>query len=123
MNGSYDTNGIINETSYQNEITRLGGSATIKETGAITKVDGYTFLVNLNTGEIEQIAEQPENTPEYWQATTKEDSEWYNYIDLTSNATVEVNSPKLKGNMTLIKYVGETQEGSKWANAMTTITF
>ena len=129
INGSYDATGSINESNFETEVTRLGGSSTIEGTEANVQIDGYGFLVDLTTGKIEigesegditGPVEQPENTPEYWEATRKTDSEWYSYVDLTSNTKVKVNKPQLKGNMTSIKYTGEAQEGSKWANAMTT---
>lgn len=49
----------------------------------------------------------------YWKIITKEDLGWYNYGD------AKVNEPKLAGEMTPIKYVGENQTGNKWANATT----
>jgi type II secretory pathway pseudopilin PulG len=63
INGSYDTTGTINEGSYQTEITHLGGSSTIDGTTATTEIDGYTFLVDLSTGEIEQVQTGPVEQP------------------------------------------------------------
>ena len=122
LTGSYDTTGKINESNFETEVTRQGGTSTINAGEATVQMDGYTFWVDLGTGEIEMIVlvEQPENTPEYWEATRKTDSEWYGYVDIASNTKVKANKPQLKGSMTPIKYTGEEQTGSKWANAMTT---
>ncbi len=51
--------------------------------------------------------------PEGWKITTKDDEEWYNY------GNSKINAPKLAGEMTPIKYIGENQTGNKWANATT----
>ena len=122
ITGSYDTTGNINESNFETEVTRQGGTSTINAGKATVQIDGYTFWVDLGTGEMEMIVsvEQPENTPEYWEATGKTDRNWYSYMDIASNTKVKANTPQLKGNMTPIKYTGENQEGSKWANAMTT---
>ena len=123
LTGSYDTAGKINESNFETEVTRQGGTSTINTVEATVQMDGYSFWVDLGTGEIEMIetgpVEQPENTPDYWEATRRTDSEWYSYVDIASNTKARVKAPRLKGNMTPIKYTGENQEGSKWANAMT----
>ena len=56
-----------------------------------------------------------------WVETTKTDNDWYEYKDVSKEESDEaqVNTPKLKGDMTPIKFTGEEQEGSKWANTIT----
>lgn len=121
--GSYDATGNIQSSNFGAEINHMGGTSTINGTEAIVEIDGYSFWVDLVKEEIQQIQtgsiEQPENTPQYWQAVGRIDNEWYSYIDIASNTKANVNSPRLKGNMTPINYIAETQDGSKWANAMT----
>ena len=70
---------------------------------------------------IKEIEVKPIEITTDWIATTKTDSEWYGYTDVSKgdNKKVQVNAPRLKGNMTPIKYIGEEQEGSKWANVAT----
>ena len=52
--------------------------------------------------------------PECWRATTASDPQWYSY------GGTKVNSPKLVGKMTPIKYTGDlTGETNLWANAET----
>ena len=70
---------------------------------------------------IKEIEVKPIEITTDWIATTKTDSEWYGYKDIskTDSEEVQVNAPRLKGNMTPIKYIGEEQEGSKWANVAT----
>ena len=123
LTGSYDIIGNINESDFETEVTRQGGTSTINVGEATVQIDGYSFWIDLGTGEIEMIktgpVEQPENMPEYWEATRRTDEEWYSYLDIASNTKVRVKAPQLKGNMTPIKYIGEEQTGSKWANAMT----
>ena len=122
--GSHDRTGNMNASDFETEVNQMGGTSKINGTEAIVEVDGYSFWVDLVTGEMQQIQtgpiEQPENTPQYWEATGRIDSQWYSYVDIATNTTVKVNSPRLKGKMTPIKYVGQEQSGSKWANAMTT---
>ena len=115
--GSYDETGNMNEERLQTEVERIGGKLIIEGNDVTVEIDGYRFPVNLvlETGPVEQ----PENMPEYWEATRKTDRNWYSYIDIVSNTEVKVNTPQLNGNMTPIKYTGENQEGSKWANVMT----
>ena len=121
--GSYDVSGKINEGKFEIEMNRLGAIARIIGTEATVEIDGYSFWVDLTTEEIEAIetgpVKQPENIPEYWEATRRTDEEWYSYTDIINNIEMKVNSPRLRGNMKPIKYVGEEQTGSKWANAMT----
>ena len=78
ITGSYDTTGNINESNFETEVTRQGGTSTINAGEATVQIDGYSFWVDLGTGEMEMIetgpVEQPENTPEYWEATRKTDS-------------------------------------------------
>ena len=115
--GSYDETGNMNEERLQTEVERIGGELIIEGNDVTVEIDGYSFPVDLvlETGPVKQ----PENTPEYWEATRKTDSEWYSYRDIASNTKARVKAPQLKGNMMPIKYIGEEQTGSKWANAMT----
>ena len=85
-----------------------------------------TYEVQVYHGEevesaIKEIEVKPIEITTDWIATTKTDSEWYGYKDIskTDSEEVQVNAPRLKGNMTPIKYIGEEQEGSKWANVAT----
>ena len=85
-----------------------------------------TYEVQVYHGEelesaIKEIEVKPIEITTDWIATTKTDSEWYRYTDVSKgdNKKVQVNAPRLKGNMTPIKYIGEEQEGSKWANVAT----
>ena len=104
------------------------GKYTLDGSGPFTVTftdSGRAYLIDEN-GKISEIetgpVEQPEETPELWEATRTTDSAWYSYVDVTSNTVVKVNSPKITGGMKPIKYVGpesETQTGSKWANVMT----
>ena len=60
-----------------------------------------------------------------WTKTTEGDNKWYDYRDIEKDiGDIEVNAPKLIGNMNPVKYTGpdantEGQKGSKWANAIT----
>ncbi len=95
----------------QNELVGENGEVSYK----VKRGSKYTITVEAETEGVSKKAEKtvtirPE--PEFWKITTEDDSEWYDY-----GATV--NAPKLVGDMTPIKYVGETQEGNKWANAIT----
>ena len=51
--------------------------------------------------------------PEQWEVTVASDSEWYDF------GGDKIEEPNLKGEMLPIKYVGEVQDGNKWANAIT----
>ncbi len=76
----------------------------------------YTITVKATTDGIQKEASIKATikvAPEGWKITTKEDVQWYNY------GNSKVNEPKLTGEMTPIKYIGEEQEGNKWANATT----
>ena len=83
----------------------------------------YTVDQSGNIGSEGEIT-QPENIAKSWEVVSKLDTTWFSYNDLENNKEkVNVNAPKLAGNMKAIKYVGaeaDTQTGSKWANAMTT---
>ena len=60
-----------------------------------------------------------------WTVTGEGDNKWYDYRDIENDiGDIEVNPPKLIGNMKPVKYTGpdantEEQKGSKWANAIT----
>ena len=125
-----DEGNIITYDNLVKEFDQNPGSGkyTLDGTGPFTVTftdSGRAYLIDEN-GKISEIetgpVEQPEETPELWEATRTTDSAWYSYVDVTSNTVVKVNSPKLTGGMKPIKYVGpksDTQTGSKWANAMT----
>ena len=90
---------------------------TSEELSFVVNEDGKYF-VKIQNGSIE--SEQVEvdslslvQAPEEWLPTRSSDAEWYNYGD------EKVNEPKLKGKMTPIKYDGESQDGNRWANAIT----
>ena len=90
---------------------------TSEELSFVVNEDGK-YLVKIQNGSIE--SEQVEvdtlsliQAPEGWIPTRSNDTEWYNY------GVEKVNEPNLKGKMTPIKYNGESQEGNKWANAIT----
>ena len=125
-----DEGNIITYDNLVKEFDQNPGSGkyTLDGTGPFTVTftdSGRAYLIDEN-GKISEIetgpVEQPEETPELWEATRTTDSAWYSYVDVTSNTVVKVNSPKITGGMKPIKYVGpesETQTGSKWANVMT----
>ena len=98
---------IVNYADSKNSYT-VGQDGRIEENGQIE----------------EGPIEQPENIAKSWEVVSKLDTTWFSYNDLENNKEkVNVNAPKLAGNMKAIKYVGaeaDTQTGSKWANAMTT---
>jgi len=82
----------------------------------VTKTDTYTAFVQSTTNGIQKTATVEISVrvvPEQWVSTTISDRDWYSYGDAT------VNMPNLKGDMLPIKYIGETQDGNKWANAIT----
>ena len=118
----------INSESLKNQMILDGNRNMMTEDiNGTTKI---TFTESNNeyfvdaSGNIEKYYEQPENVEKYWRAIEKSDEDWYSYNDLLNgNKKVKVNEPKLLGNMKAIKYVGpegNSQAGSKWANAMTT---
>ena len=75
---------------------------------------GNSYIVNQN-GNIEEnemgedgTVEQPENVAKLWEVTRKTDINWYSYNDISNaDKKVNVNMPKLSGNMKPIKYIGE----------------
>lgn len=76
----------------------------------------YTVMVKATTEGFQKettIKVPIKVAPEGWKITTKDDEEWYNY------GNSKINAPKLAGEMTPIKYIGENQTGNKWANATT----
>ena len=122
---SFDKDGAFNRETFKKEIEKIGGTIVSEdEETIVVELDGYQAAVDAKTGEIisfevgneknpgeEEIPDK--EAPEDWQVIAKTDKEWYNY----GNAKIE--GPKLTGEMTAIKYIGESQEGNKWANAMT----
>ncbi len=122
--GNVEKDGLQDELDKETgegktEVSDIGGEFEVffKESERYYTVD--------KDGNVEMIVEE-ENTaevPMYWEKTTKTDSEWYSYADISNgNQEVKVNTPKLRGAMTAIKYVGDDaaeQTGSKWANAIT----
>ena len=101
------------------DVSDVGGEFEVFFTGS----ERY-YTVDSN-GNVSRLIEEENTaeTPAYWEKTTRNDSQWYSYADISNgNEEVEVNAPKLRGAMTPIKYVGEdaeSQTGSKWANAIT----
>ena len=91
--------------------TKADGSGTAYEEGdMINTTEDITLYV---------VWEKQREAPEEWKITKQTDAEWYNYTNLSNNTTAKVNKPKLTGQMKPIKYIGETQTGSKWANVIT----
>ena len=98
-----------------------GGTFTkTPETITIPTTAGGTYYLHVLTvdnagNKKETISEKIEiiNVPKYWEETTEDDPEWYNY-------GTEVNAPKLGEGMTPIVYIGENKPtAKKWANAIT----
>lgn len=121
---SFDKDGKFNRDKFKEEIGKMGGTIVSEDENTIVvKLDGYQATIDAKIGKIisfEGVKEEepapPEpdkEAPEDWQVTSKTDSEWYNY------GNAKIVEPKLRGEMTPIKYVGESQEGNKWANAIT----
>ena len=122
--GNVEKDGLQDELDKETgegktEVSDIGGEFEVffKESERYYTVD--------KDGNVEMIVKE-ENTaevPVYWEKTTKTDSEWYSYADISNgNKEAKVNTPKLRGAMTAIKYVGDDaaeQTGSKWANAIT----
>ena len=120
--------GTVDEIKVTNsEGTEMTKESTVTGTGhASFKVDVgkiYTILVKATTNGIQKEATIKKSTsiaPEQWEITSESDAEWYVYTDISvGEKVVKVNKPVLKGEMTPIKYTGEVQTGSKWANAIT----
>lgn len=99
------------------EITKESNVIGIgKESYKITSEGIYTITVKASTGGVQKeriIKITVKKAVEDWTTTTIGDSEWYNY------GNDKIAPPKLKGEMIPIKYIGESQTGNKWANAMT----
>ena len=122
---------LVTASELQGELTKLNSLGTADDSDGlkVTYPNGHVYTIDQETGKITgpEGAEPPEeNTaenPEYWEKTTTADSEWYSYADVSNgNQKVNANTPKLKGAMTPIKYIGsdkDSQTGSKWANAIT----
>ncbi len=75
----------------------------------------HVLTVDNSGNKKETISEKIEitTTPQYWEKTTEDNPNWYNY-------GTEVNAPKLGEGMTPIVYKGTNQPtNKKWANAMT----
>ena len=104
-----DKNGII----IKKEENVIGsGEASFKVAGTGT----YTVTVKTTTEgfQKETTIEVPiKVAPEFWKITTRTDNEWYDY------GNSKISGPKLAGEMTPIKYIGEQQDGNKWANCIT----
>lgn len=62
--GSYDATGDVSKSKFETEVSRQGGTSSIEGTEATVQIDGYSFLVNLETGEMEQIETGPVEQPE-----------------------------------------------------------
>lgn len=101
------------------------GTAINKETSVIGEgeasfiVEGYgnyTITVKATIeGETRTvtITQKVRLTLDKWETTNKEDKEWYHY------GNAKILEPKIVGQMNPVKYVGQEQEGNKWANATT----
>ena len=118
----------VSETELQSELDKLNSEGTTDETGEliVTYPNGHIYTIDQSSGTIsgpDIIEENTATAPELWEKTTKSDSEWYSYEDVSNgNKKVNANAPRLNGAMTPIKYVGsdkDSQTGSKWANAIT----
>ena len=82
------------------------------------KYDVKVVDVAGNESEIQKKETNPADSPECWEKIyNPEPSQWYSY------GNSNVNEPKLKGNMTPIRYIGVVAEGANttnnWANAIT----
>ena len=118
----------VTASELQSELDKLNSLGTADDTSELTVTypNGHIYTIDQTTGAItgpDIIEENTAENPEYWEKTTKTDSEWYSYADVSNgNAKVIANAPRLNGAMTPIKYVGsdkDSQTGSKWANAIT----
>ena len=118
----------VTASELQGELDKLNSLGTADDSDGlkVTYPNGHIYTIDQLTGIISGPDIKEENTataPEYWEKTTTADSEWYSYADVSNgNTKVNANTPKLKGAMTPIKYVGQDkdeQTGSKWANAIT----
>ena len=82
------------------------------------KYDVKVVDVAGNESEIQKKETNSADSPECWEKIyNPEPSQWYSY------GNSNVNEPKLKGNMTPIRYIGVVAEGANttnnWANAIT----
>ncbi len=104
-----DTNG--NSVNPQSNLIGEGiASYRIIDSGVYT----ITIKAIINGVEKETtIEKQIRTAPEEWRGSKTIPNNWYDY----SGAKIE--EPKLKGEMIPIRYIGEEQEGNKWANAIT----
>ena len=121
----------INQTKWvlNKEAGNIGTNASSYTGGTFTKTPetitlpttaGGTYYLHVLTvdnagNKKEIISEKIEiiNVPKYWEETTEDDPEWYNY-------GTEVNAPKLGEGMTPIVYEGANKPtAKKWANAIT----
>ena len=118
----------VTASELQSELDKLNSEGTADDTSELTVTypNGHIYTIDQSTGTIlgpDIIEENTATAPELWEKTTKSDSEWYSYADVSNgNQKVKANAPRLNGAMTPIKYVGsdkDSQTGSKWANAIT----
>ncbi len=87
-----------------------------KESFKVAGTGTYTITVKATTDGVSKevtIKVPIKVASEGWEITSPKDVEWYNY------GNSKINEPKLTGEMTPIKYIGEEQPGNKWANAET----
>ena len=97
-----------------------GTFTTTPETITLPTTAGGTYYLHVltvdNAGNKKEITSEKievTNVPKYWEKTTEDDPEWYDY-------GTTVNAPKLGEGMTPIVYIGENKPTEKkWANAMT----
>ena len=118
----------VTASELQSELDKLNSEGTADDTSELTVTypNGHIYTIDQSTGTIsgpDIIEENTATAPELWEKTTKLDSEWYSYADVSNgNQKVNANAPRLNGAMTPIKYVGsdkDSQTGSKWSNAIT----
>lgn len=110
---SYGEDGKFKEEQFQEEIKKQGGEIIEEESTEeylMVEIDDYKAKVDRKTGE---ILEFERLTEDKWGNIDKQDEEWYNY------GKAKILEPKIVGKMKPIKYMGQEQEGNKWANAIT----
>ena len=123
--GNLEREEFEKELNKQSEETGTIEVSDIGEEFEVFFTESERYYAVDKDGNVTQIIteENTAETPIYWEKTTKTDEEWYSYADISvGDKEVNVNEPKLRGAMTPIKYVGEdgeSQTGSKWANAIT----
>ncbi len=119
--GNLDENRNLKLSDFKKEIENMSGEILDEDENTITvKYKNYEAVIDIKNKRIEELYEsnstvssKVEEIPEQWEITRKTDKQWYHY------GNGKINAPKLVGEMTPIKYIGQEQEGNKWANAVT----